>query len=139
MGTSSCFSVYTLILDNDLPTWSLKWNKPHRYVFPLYICYGSEASFSAVPIVRIQFSPSLTYIALTSSVSPPSSFDIKPNALCDAQKDNLVRIHTTTTGFLLQLIPHPRPVTNFTWRRSQASSRCGSYIFSLYCSHTNTS
>ncbi|RPD64989.1 hypothetical protein L227DRAFT_635288 [Lentinus tigrinus ALCF2SS1-6] len=48
VGTRSTLSVYTLILENDLPTWSLKWS-------------------SAVPTLsRVRFSPSLMYIATTS-------------------------------------------------------------------------
>ncbi|OSD03553.1 hypothetical protein PYCCODRAFT_1476945 [Trametes coccinea BRFM310] len=48
VGTRSSLSVYTLILENDLPTWSLKW------------------SSSVPPISRVRFSPSLMYIATTS-------------------------------------------------------------------------
>lgn len=29
VGTPSSLSVYTLILENDLPTWSLKWTLPY--------------------------------------------------------------------------------------------------------------
>ncbi|KAI0639823.1 WD repeat-containing protein [Trametes polyzona] len=48
VGTRSTLSVYTLILENDLPTWSLKWSIP-------------------VPsLSRVRFSPSLMYIATTS-------------------------------------------------------------------------
>ncbi|KAI0361166.1 WD repeat-containing protein [Trametes cingulata] len=48
VGTRSSLSVYTLILENDLPTWSLKWS-------------------STVPsLSRVRFSPSLMYIAATS-------------------------------------------------------------------------
>lgn len=28
MGTLSNLSIYTLVLENDLPTWSLKWTLP---------------------------------------------------------------------------------------------------------------
>ncbi|KAI0756586.1 RAVE protein 1 C terminal-domain-containing protein [Daedaleopsis nitida] len=48
VGTRSSLSVYTLILENDLPTWSLKWS-------------------STVPTLsRVRFSPSLMYISTTS-------------------------------------------------------------------------
>ncbi|KAH9897985.1 WD repeat-containing protein [Cubamyces lactineus] len=48
VGTRSSLSVYTLLLENDLPTWSLKWSSP-------------------VPsLSRVRFSPSLMYIATTS-------------------------------------------------------------------------
>ncbi|KAI0375421.1 WD repeat-containing protein [Pilatotrama ljubarskyi] len=48
VGTHSSLSVYTLILENDLPTWSLKWS-------------------TTVPsLSRVRFSPSLMYIAATS-------------------------------------------------------------------------
>ncbi|RDX52017.1 hypothetical protein OH76DRAFT_1400924 [Lentinus brumalis] len=48
VGTRSTLSVYTLILENDLPTWSLKWS-------------------SAVPTLsRVRFSPSLMYISTIS-------------------------------------------------------------------------
>ncbi|KAI0673553.1 WD repeat-containing protein [Trametes maxima] len=48
VGTRCNLSVYTLILENDLPTWSLKWS-------------------STVPsLSRVRFSPSLMYIATTS-------------------------------------------------------------------------
>ncbi|EIW64094.1 WD repeat-containing protein [Trametes versicolor FP-101664 SS1] len=48
VGTRSTLSVYTLILENDLPTWSMKW------------------SFTVPPLSRVRFSPSLMYIATTS-------------------------------------------------------------------------
>ncbi|KAI0830734.1 WD repeat-containing protein [Trametes gibbosa] len=48
VGTRSTLSVYTLILENDLPTWSLKW------------------SFTVPSLSRVRFSPSLMYIATTS-------------------------------------------------------------------------
>ncbi|CDO73196.1 hypothetical protein BN946_scf185007.g251 [Trametes cinnabarina] len=51
VGTRSTLSVYTLILENDLPTWSLKWSSsyaPH------------------LDAVGLRFSPSLMYIATTS-------------------------------------------------------------------------
>ena len=32
VGSEKGFSVYTLVLENDLPTWSLKWSAP--YVLP---------------------------------------------------------------------------------------------------------
>ncbi|KAH9944024.1 RAVE protein 1 C terminal-domain-containing protein [Epithele typhae] len=48
VGTRTSLSVYTLILENDLPTWSLKWS-------------------SDVPTLsRVRYSPSLMYIATTS-------------------------------------------------------------------------
>ncbi|KII93785.1 hypothetical protein PLICRDRAFT_101217 [Plicaturopsis crispa FD-325 SS-3] len=48
VGTKSGLSVYTLILDNDLPTWSQKWK-----------------TTVATPCLS-RFSPSLMYIATTS-------------------------------------------------------------------------
>ncbi|TCD69890.1 regulator of (H+)-ATPase in vacuolar membrane [Steccherinum ochraceum] len=49
VGTSSNLSVYTLILENDLPTWSLKW------------------TFPTLHLSRVRFSPSLMYMVSTSS------------------------------------------------------------------------
>ncbi|KAI0963718.1 hypothetical protein AcW1_000718 [Taiwanofungus camphoratus] len=85
VGTRSSLSVYTLMLENDLPTWSKKWTYP-----------------VALP-ARVRFSPSLMYICTVH--------------------DNTVRIYSTTSGRQTQAIPHPRPVTDITWRRPQASSR----------------
>ncbi|KDQ63425.1 hypothetical protein JAAARDRAFT_169243 [Jaapia argillacea MUCL 33604] len=48
VGTRSSVSVYTLILENDLPTWSQKW-----------MC-------SVTAPTRVRFSPSLMYFATTS-------------------------------------------------------------------------
>ncbi|TFK56949.1 hypothetical protein OE88DRAFT_1743465 [Heliocybe sulcata] len=48
VGSLSHLSVYTLILENDLPTWSHKWRVP----------FSTPA--------RVRFSPSLMYFATTS-------------------------------------------------------------------------
>lgn len=34
VGTMSNLSIYTLVLENDLPTWSLKWTLP-LVAFPI--------------------------------------------------------------------------------------------------------
>ncbi|PCH33750.1 hypothetical protein WOLCODRAFT_129949 [Wolfiporia cocos MD-104 SS10] len=49
VGTQSTLSVYTLILEDNLPTWSQKWSGPVK------------------ALTRIRFSPSLMYIATTSA------------------------------------------------------------------------
>ncbi|KAG2023063.1 WD repeat-containing protein [Coprinopsis cinerea AmutBmut pab1-1] len=48
VGTERGLSIYTLVLENDLPTWSLKW------------------STSAGPIIHVSFAPSLMSIATVS-------------------------------------------------------------------------
>ncbi|KAG7099019.1 hypothetical protein E1B28_000902 [Marasmius oreades] len=88
IGTTRGLSVYTLILENDLPTWSQKW----------------IVSFKHTPAL-IRFAPSLAYIATTTQVN------------------NAIRLYSTTTGREIQAIPHPRPVSSFSWRLSSASSR----------------
>ncbi|KAF8578745.1 hypothetical protein K439DRAFT_1361373 [Ramaria rubella] len=50
VGTTSTLSVYTLTMQNEIPTWSKKWEA--AYVSPLF---------------QILFSPSLTHIASISS------------------------------------------------------------------------
>jgi len=80
VGTRSSLSVYTLILENDLPTWSRKW------------------TYSTKALARVRFSPSLMYIATTST------------------HDSTVRLHLTTSGRRTQVIPHPRPVSDISWR-----------------------
>ncbi|KAI0316614.1 WD repeat-containing protein [Amylostereum chailletii] len=90
-------SVYTLILENDLPTWSKKWSCK---------CVVSTPS-------RVRFSPSLMYMATT------------------AQQDHIVRIYLTTSGHQIQAIPHPRPVTNLTWRQAQACSRDDLILYTI--------
>ncbi|KAJ6621584.1 RAVE protein 1 C terminal-domain-containing protein [Mycena sp. CBHHK59/15] len=87
VGGESNLSVYTLILENDLPTWSQKW----------MVVITTPSS--------IRFAPSLMYIAVTSK--------------CNQS----LRTYSTTSGRLTQDIPHPRPITNISWRLSQASSR----------------
>ncbi|KAF8642016.1 hypothetical protein AX16_009737 [Volvariella volvacea WC 439] len=87
IGSQGFLSVYTLILENDLPTWSPKWTVP--VITPSLMC----------------FSPSLTYIVTSS------------------QRDNVVRTYSTTSGRLVQNVPHPRPVINLTWRHTRTSSR----------------
>ncbi len=37
VGTRSTLSVYTLILENDLPTWSLKWSSAYAQ-YPTCCC-----------------------------------------------------------------------------------------------------
>ncbi|KAG6836376.1 hypothetical protein H0H93_008676 [Arthromyces matolae] len=87
VGSQHSISVYTLILENDLPTWSQKW------------------TIRAATPNLIQFAPSLQYIA----------------ALSECGK--VLRLHSTTSGRQSQSIPHPRTITNFTWRQTQAASR----------------
>ncbi|KAG0704335.1 RAVE protein 1 C terminal-domain-containing protein [Suillus ampliporus] len=85
VGSQNGLSVYTLILENDLLTWSKKW----------------EARVPTPSLAK--FAPTLAFIATTS------------------HHDNLVRLYSTTSGRLVQGIPHPRPVTDLMWRFSQAS------------------
>ncbi|TFY65144.1 hypothetical protein EVJ58_g2168 [Rhodofomes roseus] len=66
--------------ENDLPTWSRKWTYPTK------------------SLARVRFSPSLMYIATTST------------------HDTIVRLHLTTSGRRTQVIPHPRPVSDIRWR-----------------------
>ncbi|KAE9408257.1 WD repeat-containing protein [Gymnopus androsaceus JB14] len=96
VGTHRGLSVYTLILENDLPTWSQKWN----------------VSLKTAPSL-VRFAPSLMYIATTTKI------------------DNAVRLYSTTTGRQTQLIPHSRPVTNLSWRHSQASSRDDLILYTI--------
>ncbi|KAH8099423.1 WD repeat-containing protein [Cristinia sonorae] len=95
VGTPSSLSVYTLILENDLPTWSLKWTLPTNN------------------LSRVRFSPSLMYMATTSSY------------------DRTVGIYLTTSGKQTQCIPHPRLVTDVNWRRSSASSRDDGILYTV--------
>ncbi|KAJ8594840.1 hypothetical protein M405DRAFT_857819 [Rhizopogon salebrosus TDB-379] len=85
VGSQNGLYVYTLILENDLLTWSKKW----------------EARVTTPSLVK--FAPTLAFIATTS------------------HHDTLVRLYSTTSGHLVQAIPHPRPVTDLIWRFSQAS------------------
>ncbi|OCH96047.1 WD repeat-containing protein [Obba rivulosa] len=87
VGTQSSLSVYTLILENDLPTWSQKWSIP------------------VLSSARVRFSPSLELMC------------------ANALNDNIVRIYLTTSGRQTQTIPHPRPLTDLTWRTLQVSNR----------------
>ncbi|KAJ6604501.1 RAVE protein 1 C terminal-domain-containing protein [Mycena vulgaris] len=95
VGCEDSLSVYTLILENDLPTWSQKW----------------MVSIPTPSLTR--FAPSLMYIAAIS-------------------KDNKsLRTYSTTSGRLTQDIPHPRPITNISWRNSQASSRDDLILYTI--------
>ncbi|KAF5384978.1 hypothetical protein D9615_001393 [Tricholomella constricta] len=87
VGSQRGLSVYTLILENDLPTWSQKWTVP------------------VPPPTCVRFAPSLMYIATLSS------------------HDNAIRLYSTTSGRQTQIVPHPRPIMNFSWRQPQATSR----------------
>ncbi|KAG6832276.1 hypothetical protein H0H92_003509 [Tricholoma furcatifolium] len=87
VGSQLGLSVYTLILENDLPTWSQKW-----------IVRVSSPT-------RVNFSPSLMCIATVST------------------HDNALRIYSTASGRQTQIIPHPLPITNLSWRKSQVASR----------------
>ncbi|KAF9015532.1 RAVE protein 1 C terminal-domain-containing protein [Cyathus striatus] len=87
VGSQEGLSVYTLVLENDLPTWSKKWSS--RTVSPSLI----------------SFAPSLMSMATVTAGR------------------NEVRIWSTPSGKYTQVIPHPRPVVNLTWRHTQASSR----------------
>lgn len=70
VGTRSSLSVYTLTLENDLPTWSMKWSSTyalHSYMLP---CMYIHLLLNSLPTLsRVRFSPSLMYIATTSLVS----------------------------------------------------------------------
>ncbi|KAL4242218.1 hypothetical protein ABKN59_001911 [Abortiporus biennis] len=95
IGTLFSLSVYTLVLENDLPTWTLKWTLPVGH------------------LSRIRFSPSLMYMASTST------------------NDNYVKVYLTTSGKQTQRIPHPRPVTDMNWRMSGATSRDDSILYTV--------
>ncbi|KAJ7076559.1 RAVE protein 1 C terminal-domain-containing protein [Mycena belliarum] len=95
VGSEDSLSVYTLILENDLPTWSQKW----------------MVSITTPSLTR--FAPSLMYIAATS------------------KNDKSLRTYSTTSGRLTQDIPHPRPITNISWRHSQASSRDDLILYTI--------
>lgn len=90
VGTCSNLSVYTLILENDIPTWSRKWTRTTK-----------------TP-TRIRFSPSLMYIATISA--------------------HAVHLHSTTSGRQTQSIPHPRPLTDLSWRRPRLSSHPTAHV-----------
>jgi hypothetical protein len=58
----------------------------------------------------------------------------------NSQHDTLVRLYSTTSGHLVQAIPHPRPVTDLIWRFSQASRRSSISNTTLTrCSHIECS
>ncbi|KAF8213200.1 WD repeat-containing protein [Mycena galopus ATCC 62051] len=95
VGSENSLSVYTLILENDLPTWSQKW----------------MVSIETPSLTR--FAPSLMYIAAT------------------ARHNKSLRTYSTTSGRLTQDIPHPRPITNISWRHSQASSRDDLILYTI--------
>ncbi|KAJ7786153.1 RAVE protein 1 C terminal-domain-containing protein [Mycena metata] len=95
VGSENSLSVYTLILENDLPTWSQKW----------------MVSIETPSLTR--FAPSLMYIAAT------------------AKHNKALRTYSTTSGRLTQEIPHPRPITNISWRHSQASSRDDLILYTI--------
>ncbi|KAF7306783.1 WD repeat protein [Mycena indigotica] len=95
VGSQNSLSVYTLILENDLPTWSLKW-----------IVHIDSPCLT-------RFAPSLMYIAVTT------------------KQNKSLRTYSTASGRLTQDIPHPRPITNITWRQSQASSRDDLILYTI--------
>ncbi|KAF7339771.1 WD repeat protein [Mycena venus] len=95
VGSENSLAVYTLILENDLPTWSQKW----------------MVSIETPSLTR--FAPSLMYIAAT------------------AKHDKSLRTYSTTSGRLTQDIPHPLPITNISWRHSQASSRDDLILYTI--------
>ncbi|OAX44398.1 hypothetical protein K503DRAFT_383768 [Rhizopogon vinicolor AM-OR11-026] len=95
VGSQNGLYVYTLILENDLPTWSKKW----------------EARVTTPSLVK--FAPTLAFIATTS------------------HHDTLVRLYSTTSGRLVQSIPHPRPVTDLIWRFSQASRSDDAALYTI--------
>ncbi|KAJ7071176.1 RAVE protein 1 C terminal-domain-containing protein [Mycena amicta] len=95
VGSQSSLSVYTLILENDLPTWSQKW----------------MVSIETPSLTR--FAPSLMYIAVT------------------AKQNRCLYTYATASGRLTQKVPHPRPITNITWRQSQASSRDDLILYTI--------
>lgn len=77
-----------------------------------------------VPPVLLRFSHSLMYIATTSKVLLCPQF---VNFSDSNQTDKVVRLYSTASGRQTQAIPHPRPITNVSWRYCQASSRLASY------------
>ncbi|THV05992.1 hypothetical protein K435DRAFT_834441 [Dendrothele bispora CBS 962.96] len=96
VGTERGLSVYTLILENDLPTWSQKWTVSLKYSPRL-----------------VRFAPSLMYIAATTDI------------------DFSVRLYSTTSGRQTQLIPHPRPVVDLSWRIALTSNRDDLILYSI--------
>ena len=70
IGTPSSLSVYTLILENDLPTWSLKWSLPYVAAQSRYNSINEFCCQRIAGLSRVRFSPSLMYIASTTMVCP---------------------------------------------------------------------
>jgi hypothetical protein len=71
----------------------------------------------------VRFAPSLMYIATLAKVRVLTFIILPDCQLQSIQQDNAIRLYSTTSGRLTQTIPHARPVVDFSWRHSQASSR----------------
>ena len=76
VATKSTLSVYTLILENDLPTWSLKWSSTYVRCSYAALCMYIHLGSNSVPALSlVRFSPSLMYMSTACLVSPNSSYD----------------------------------------------------------------
>ena len=76
VATRSSLSVYTLILENDLPTWSRKWSSTYVQHSYTTLCMYVHPRTNRVPALSlVRFSPSLMYISTTSLVSPTNMYD----------------------------------------------------------------
>src|ERR1700761_628712 len=65
VGSENSLSVYTLILENDLPTWSQKWMV--KCVIPYLPRILSQCEMSSIETPSLtRFAPSLMYIAATA-------------------------------------------------------------------------
>ncbi|KAF5323620.1 hypothetical protein D9611_005764 [Ephemerocybe angulata] len=112
VGTDRGFSLYTLVMENDLPTWAQKWSTPVK------------------GIIHVNFAPSLMYIATVSKVS---SFAMRAvlDLMPERQHDTSLRLYSTAAGRQTQALPHPRQVTKIAWRRPQPSSRYDLILYSI--------
>ena len=68
--TRSTLSVYTLIMENDLPTWSCKWTRRYSILYPrvFYSLVTPHPWHRSTSLHSIYFSPSLVYLAATLEV-----------------------------------------------------------------------
>lgn len=121
-GTLRTLSIYTLVMDDGLLTWSQKWSRKHdAYITHLHL---PDLLLTALKVRRHQALFDFLLLSRILRQLPKYmhfSLSVYTNTH-DIQEDHLVRIYSTPSGRLSQRIPHARRCTDIGWRNTDTGS-----------------
>jgi hypothetical protein len=133
VGSQCGLSVYTLILDNDLLTWSQKWMSRYMFLLPQLLPFLNkfQCYIAFFGMLRTFFDVYRNHFISTHKLYGLWSHTLI--LMLFLQNDNSVRVYSTTSGRQTQDILHPRPVIDISWRHSPTSGRLVSLPPSTSC------